>query len=129
MSMQHHHVLLIREMCRSSLLVTNWSLWDEPLPCVLSQELLLCLVCTQRSVRCEAARLLGQLVSIASRAAAPHLRVLLGPWLLAQHDPHTDTASVAQVGFQVCNLNHPVLRKHFVFSSGCFALSLCSLNI
>lgn len=54
-----------------------------------------------RGVRCEAARVLGQVVGAAGRAAAPHLRPLMGPWLVAQHDPHADTAAAARGAFQV----------------------------
>lgn len=56
---------------------------------------------TQRAVRLEAARLLGQLVAIAGRAATPHLRMLMGPWVAAQQDPHAETVSAARSAFQV----------------------------
>ena len=56
------------------------------------------------------------MVGVAGRAALPHLRMLLGPWTTAQHDPHGETAAAARAGYQVivfaCVRVHVRMRVH-----------------
>jgi hypothetical protein len=56
---------------------------------------------SSRSVRAEAATTLGQLAQAAGKALAPHLKALIGPWWVAQFDPHGEAANAARSGFQV----------------------------
>jgi hypothetical protein len=56
---------------------------------------------SSRSVRAEAATTLGQLAQAAGKALAPHLKSLIGPWWVAQFDPHGEAAAAARSGFQV----------------------------
>ncbi len=39
-------------------------------------------------------------MAAAGRQAAPHLKPLLGPWWMAQFDPHADVAAAARAAFQ-----------------------------
>ncbi|KAK9814763.1 hypothetical protein WJX72_011133 [[Myrmecia] bisecta] len=53
-----------------------------------------------RAVRLEASAVLGRLAGRVSRALAPFLKTLAGPWWLAQFDPHADAAAAARAAFQ-----------------------------
>ncbi|CAG9460504.1 unnamed protein product [Pedinophyceae sp. YPF-701] len=53
-----------------------------------------------RSVRLEAVGVATDLATSLGRAAAPALPQLLGPWLMAEQDPHKDTAAAASAGLQ-----------------------------
>mgnify|MGYP001807109634 CR=1 FL=1 len=52
-----------------------------------------------RAVRSEAAATLAAFLTAAGKATAPHLRSLMGPWWLAQHDPHADAAAQSRAAF------------------------------
>ncbi|KAJ9505274.1 hypothetical protein QJQ45_023216, partial [Haematococcus lacustris] len=53
-----------------------------------------------RAVRAESARVLGQVVGLAGKAVAPHLKGLMGSWWMAQFDPNQDAAAAARSAFQ-----------------------------
>lgn len=55
-----------------------------------------------RTVRSETAAVQRAFLGVVGKAVAPHLRALIGPWWLAQHDPHADAAATTRVAFQVC---------------------------
>ncbi|KAG2437620.1 hypothetical protein HYH02_011259 [Chlamydomonas schloesseri] len=52
-----------------------------------------------RAVRSEAAATLSAFVAAAGKATAPHLRALMGPWWLAQHDPYAEAAMQSRAAF------------------------------
>lgn len=54
-----------------------------------------------RAVRSETAAVLAVLLGAVGKAVAPHLKALMGPCWLAQHDPHADAAAATRSAFQV----------------------------
>ncbi len=45
---------------------------------------------------------MGELVAAVGKAAARHLKSLIGPWWVAHFDPHPDVAAAAKASFQAC---------------------------
>lgn len=55
-----------------------------------------------RKVRVKCQDVLGALVSKLKRELAPHLKSLIGPWWMSQHDADRDVQTAAISAFQVC---------------------------
>nr|BCL66166.1 hypothetical protein [Volvox reticuliferus] len=54
---------------------------------------------SSRTVRSEAANTLSCLLTAMGKAAAPHLKALIGPWFLAMYDPYNDAAEASKSAF------------------------------
>ncbi|KAI0243654.1 hypothetical protein L0F63_002978, partial [Massospora cicadina] len=54
----------------------------------------------ERRIRLVANQILGDTVTKVGKQVAPHLKALMGPWLLSLHDPSKDVAAVASSAFE-----------------------------